>query len=62
MVEWRPLKDVCEVLNGFAFKSQEYVPEGIRIIRISDVQSGYISDRDKVFYPIENFLNIKDIY
>ena len=53
MVEWKPLKDICEVLNGFAFKSQEYVPEGIRVIRISDVQSGYISDKDKVFYPVE---------
>lgn len=51
MVEWKQLGDVCEILNGFAFKSQEYVQEGIRIIRISDVQSGYISDKDMVFYP-----------
>ena len=53
MVEWKKLGEVCQVLNGFAFKSSEYVPEGIRIIRISDVQNGYISDKDKVFYPIE---------
>ena len=53
MVEWKKLGEVCEVLNGFAFKSSEYVPKGIRIIRISDVQNGYISDKDKVFYPIE---------
>ncbi len=52
-VEWKKLGDVCQVLNGFAFKSSEYVPEGIRIIRISDVQNGYISNKDKVFYPIE---------
>ena len=54
MVEWKKLGEVCQVLNGFAFKSSEYVPKGIRIIRISDVQNGYISDKDKVFYPIEN--------
>ena len=53
MVEWMKLGEVCQVLNGFAFKSSEYVPKGIRIIRISDVQNGYISDKDKVFYPIE---------
>lgn len=53
MVEWKKLGEVCDILNGFAFKSQEYVSEGIRIIRISDVQSGCISDKDKVFYPVE---------
>ena len=53
MVVWKKLGEVCQVLNGFAFKSSEYVPKGIRIIRISDVQNGYISDKDKVFYPIE---------
>lgn len=51
MVEWKKLGEVCEVMNGFAFKSQEYVPKGVRVIRISDVQSGFISDKDKVFYP-----------
>ena len=51
MVEWKRLGEVCDVLNGFAFKSQEYVREGIRIIRISDVQSGYISNKDMVYYP-----------
>ena len=53
MVEWKKLGEVCQVLNGFAFKSSEYVTEGIRIIRISDVQNGYISDKDRVYYPIE---------
>ena len=53
MVEWKKLGEVCDILNGFAFKRQEYVSEGIRIIRISDVQSGCISDKDKVFYPVE---------
>ena len=26
--------DVCDILNGFAFKSDKYVEKGIRIIRI----------------------------
>lgn len=59
MVEWKKLGDVCEVLNGFAFKSKEYVSTGIRVIRISDVQSGYISDKDIVFYPKEKLPEYK---
>lgn len=59
MVEWKKLGEVCEVLNGFAFKSQEYVPDGIRIIRISDVQSGYLSDKDIVYYPIDKLPEYK---
>ena len=28
--------DVCDILNGFAFKSDKYVEKGIRIIRIEE--------------------------
>ena len=45
------LGDVCDILNGFAFKSEQYVEEGIRIIRIANVQKGYIEDSTPVFYP-----------
>lgn len=48
------LGDVCNILNGFAFKSEQYVEEGIRIIRIANVQKGYIEDSTPVFYPIDN--------
>lgn len=44
------LGDVCEILNGFAFRSEQYVDAGIRIIRISNVQKGYIEDSSPVFY------------
>lgn len=45
------LGDVCEILNGYAFKSDRYTSEGIRIIRISNVQKGYIEDNTPAFYP-----------
>lgn len=48
------LGDVCEVLNGFAFRSEQYVDEGFRIIRISNVQKGYIEDSTPVFYPLDS--------
>ena len=47
------LGEVCEIVNGFAFKSLLYVNEGIRIIRITNVQKGYIEDSDPKYYPIE---------
>ena len=31
------LGDVCEILNGYAFKSANYTDKGVRIIRISNV-------------------------
>lgn len=45
--------DVCDILNGFAFKSDNYVDEGIRIIRIANVQKGFIEDSAPVFYPMD---------
>ncbi len=45
------LGDVCDILNGFAFKSENYVDSGIRIIRIANVQKGFIEDSTPAFYP-----------
>lgn len=46
--------DACDILNGYAFKSDRYVDEGIRVIRIANVQKGYIEDNAPVFYPIDS--------
>ena len=46
--------DVCDVLNGFAFKSENYVGSGIRVIRIANVQKGYIEDTTPAFYPLDS--------
>ena len=48
------LGDVCDILNGFAFKSEQYVDRGIRIIRIANVQKGFIEDSTPVFYPFDS--------
>ena len=47
------LGDICNILNGYAFKSEDYISSGIRIIRISNVQKGYIEDSAPAFYPID---------
>ena len=51
---YKKLGEVCEILNGFAFQSKNYVPEGIRVVRITNVQKGYIEDIDPKYYPIES--------
>ena len=50
---WVRLGNICEILNGFAFKSNKYVSSGIRIIRITNVQDGYIEDKTPVYYPLQ---------
>ena len=45
------LSDMVRIQNGFAFQSAKYIDVGIRIIRITNVQSGYIIDESPKFYP-----------
>lgn len=47
------LGDKIEISNGYAFKSSKYVSEGVRVIRITNVQKGRIADEDPRFYPNE---------
>ena len=60
--EIKKLGEVCEVLNGYAFKSELYTNEGVRVMRITNVQKGYIVDNDPKFYseqdmaPIQQYL------
>ena len=39
---WEKLFGVCSFLNGYAFKSKDYTDEGHFLIRIGNVQDGYI--------------------
>ena len=51
---YKKLGEVCEILNGFAFKSNIYAPKGIRVIRITNVQKGFIEDTEPKFYPFDS--------
>lgn len=55
MSKWKMVRlgDVVDLLNGFAFKSENYSNNGIRVIRITNVQKGFIEDLHPQFYPIE---------
>lgn len=50
--EYKKLSNVADILNGFAFKSNKYVDDGIRVIRIANVQKGRIEDNYPAFYPM----------
>lgn len=50
---WTRITAIIDILNGFAFKSQHYSSAGIRIIRITNVQDGFIQDKKPVYYPLE---------
>lgn len=62
MSKWKTVRlgDVCEILNGYAFKSDKYVDSGIRVIRITNVQKGFIEDNSPAFYPITEKETLKD--
>lgn len=50
----------AKIQNGYAFKSKEYVDKGLRIIRIANVQSGEIIDKDPKFYPESRLSEFSD--
>lgn len=58
------LGDICKLVNGFAFQSENYVSNGLRIIRIANVQKGYIEDNTPCYYPLsmENQLSKYKLY
>ena len=42
-----------KILNGYAFKSSIYRESGIKVIRITNVQDGYVCDDDPKYYPTD---------
>lgn len=52
--EQRKLGDCVDYIKGFAFKSEDYRSDGIRIVRVSDLSSNEIkSDNEKIFIDRE---------
>lgn len=57
--EFKKLGEVVRIINGYAFKSSLYEDEGIRVMRITNVQKGQIVDDDPKYYPIDMADEIK---
>ena len=56
--EIKKLGEVCEIINGFAFKSQLFKKIGDDILRISNIQNGTIDDKDIVHFSKEDYPRI----
>ncbi|EDP6879965.1 TPA: restriction endonuclease subunit S [Campylobacter lari] len=56
----KPLKDVCMILNGYAFKSKEYSQNGTKIVRTTNFKNGFIDNKDVIY--IDNLENQYDKY
>lgn len=56
--EYKKLGEVCNILNGYAFKSSKYTNSGTRIIRITNVQKGYVIDNDPKYYSDDDIKNL----
>jgi type I restriction enzyme S subunit len=51
---WVRLGDIVRVDNGYSFKSSKYVESGTRVIRITNVQNGFIADNNPKFISEED--------
>ena len=58
-IQYKSLSEIAFLLNGYAFKSKQYTDSGIRIIRIANVQDGYIVDEEPCFYSFDTLDEIK---
>ena len=54
------LSDIATIKGGYAFKSSRYAAHGIRIIRISNVQDGFIEDKFPAFYSESSFCGLEN--
>jgi type I restriction enzyme S subunit len=60
-VTWKtvPLGEIIELQNGFAFKSSEYAEEGYFLMRITNVQQGFIQNNNPRYVSIPKDSKLK---
>lgn len=46
--------NIAKIFNGYSFKSTEYSEVGFQVIRITNVQNGYISNDNQKFIELKN--------
>ena len=45
------LGDMCEIKNGYAFKSKDFASSGVPVIKIKNVKPNQIIERDFSYIP-----------
>ena len=54
-VEWKKLGEVCEFINGFAFKSSLFSQSGEAVIRITNINSGEVTFDDLKYIKLDDY-------
>ena len=54
-VEWKKLGEVCEFINGFAFKSSLFSQSGEAVIRITNINSGKVIFDDLKYIKLDDY-------
>ncbi|MGL5614436.1 restriction endonuclease subunit S [Cetobacterium sp.] len=60
--KWRATKlgEIIDYKKGFAFKSKDYVDNGVRVIKISDTTTSSVSEEGNTFVRFEMFEEFKE--
>lgn len=61
-VEYKKLKDVCSFQNGFAFKSELFKSSGEKILRITNIADGRLSEDNYAFFHKEDYRENLSLY
>ena len=54
-VEFLPIREVCNFVQGFAFKNDTFLSEGWGLIRTTNIQNGKISETGMVFIDLKDY-------
>lgn len=60
--EVKKLGDICDVKGGYAFKSENFKNIGIPVLRIGNINSGYFTQNNMVFWNEDDTLEKYAIY
>jgi len=58
--EWVRLGDITRLQNGFAFKSDDYSSQGIKLIRNVNISHGFIDHTNIAYYPDFDRMKFED--
>ena len=54
-MEWKTLGEVCDLQNGFAFKSNLFKENGLPIIRITNIDGRNVSLSDVKYFSADDY-------
>ncbi len=60
--EWKKLGDIAKLQNGFAFKSNLFVNDGLPIVRIKNIKNEKVLLDDVVYFNLEDYNKKLDLY